>query len=188
MRTPKALPLTILASILLGSGISQFSAGASSPSPSSQNAGFLIAGSTLAKSLPATAPLAKIAGRKSSRLSPAQRLARYSQAVHAAQLRNDQLVKAAMAGPNVAPLRPAPQSLARAMAELRQCESSGNYADNTGNGYYGAYQFDLGTWRGLGLSGLPSSAAPEVQDRAAATLQSQRGWSPWPACSAHLGL
>ena len=47
-------------------------------------------------------------------------------------------------------------------ASLRQCESGGNYADNTGNGYYGAYQFALGTWHGLGYSGLPSAASPVV--------------------------
>ena len=49
---------------------------------------------------------------------------------------------------------------------LRDCESGGNYQDDTGNGYYGAYQFSLGTWERLGLSGLPSSAPPSVQDQA----------------------
>lgn len=73
-------------------------------------------------------------------------------------------------------------------ALLRQCESSGRYSINTGNGYYGAYQFDVQTWRGLGLSGLPSNAAPAVQDAAARTLQAQRGWSPWPGCSAKMHL
>ena len=60
------------------------------------------------------------------------------------------------------------------------CESSGNYAINTGNGFYGAYQFDLGTWHALGYSGYPNQAAM--------TLHAQRGWSPWPGCSARLGL
>ena len=73
-------------------------------------------------------------------------------------------------------------------ARLRQCESGGNYHINTGNGYYGAYQFDLRTWHGLGYSGLPSDASPATQDQAAHTLQAQRGWSPWPACSRKLGL
>lgn len=73
-------------------------------------------------------------------------------------------------------------------AALRQCESSGNYAINTGNGYYGAYQFDLSTWRGLGLSGYPHQASAATQDAAAATLQSQRGWGPWPGCTKKLGL
>jgi uncharacterized protein YabE (DUF348 family) len=49
---------------------------------------------------------------------------------------------------------------------LRDCESGGNYGDDTGNGYYGAYQFSLGTWERLGNTGLPSSAAPATQDEA----------------------
>jgi hypothetical protein len=73
-------------------------------------------------------------------------------------------------------------------ARLRQCESGGNYSTNTGNGYFGAYQFDQRTWNGLGLSGRPSEAAPATQDQAAETLQAQRGWSPWPACARKLGL
>ncbi|MDT7550222.1 MAG: resuscitation-promoting factor RpfA, partial [Actinomycetota bacterium] len=73
-------------------------------------------------------------------------------------------------------------------ARLRNCESGGNYAINTGNGFYGAYQFDRGTWNGLGYSGTANQASPATQDAAAAKLQSQRGWSPWPACSRKLGL
>jgi hypothetical protein len=73
-------------------------------------------------------------------------------------------------------------------AQLRQCESGGNYAINTGNGFYGAYQFDLGTWRAYGGSGLPSDAAPAEQDRRAKLLYNARGWAPWPACSRKLGL
>lgn len=72
--------------------------------------------------------------------------------------------------------------------ELRQCESSDNYSDNTGNGYYGAYQFTLGSWEALGYSGLPSQAAPSVQDQAAQRLQAARGWTPWPTCARRLGL
>jgi hypothetical protein len=70
------------------------------------------------------------------------------------------------------------------LASIRQCESGGNYATNTGNGFYGAYQFTLQTWQGLGYSGLPSDASPAVQDQAAAQLLSQMGSSPWPVCGA----
>lgn len=75
-----------------------------------------------------------------------------------------------------------------AWAALRQCESGGNYAENTGNGYYGAYQFSLGTWESLGYSGLPSSASPAEQDAAAQALQARSGWGQWPVCSQKLGL
>ncbi len=69
---------------------------------------------------------------------------------------------------------------------LRECESGGNYGANTGNGYYGAYQFSSETWRGLGYERLPHQAAPEVQDEAAVRLQSERGWRAWPACNRRL--
>lgn len=65
-------------------------------------------------------------------------------------------------------------------ARIRAKESGGNYSTNTGNGYYGAYQFDLGTWRGVGGSGLPSNASPEEQDMRAKMLYDRRGCSPWP--------
>ena len=73
-------------------------------------------------------------------------------------------------------------------ARLRQCESGGNYRTNTGNGYYGAYQFDLRTWQGRGYDGYPHNASPATQDKAAHELQADRGWSPWPACARKLGL
>jgi resuscitation-promoting factor RpfA len=75
-----------------------------------------------------------------------------------------------------------PASAATTWAGLRQCESGGNYSINTGNGYYGAYQMDLQTWHGLGYSGLPSDAAPAVQDQAAQRLFAARGSEPWPVC------
>ncbi|MEA2703689.1 MAG: resuscitation-promoting factor RpfA [Actinomycetota bacterium] len=72
--------------------------------------------------------------------------------------------------------------------QLRECEASGDYGLNDGSGYYGAYQFDLSTWQGLGYDGYPNEASAAVQDEAARQLQSQRGWQPWPACSRKLGL
>jgi hypothetical protein len=61
---------------------------------------------------------------------------------------------------------PASSNLSTWLSKLRQCESGGNYQTNTGNGYYGAYQFSLSTWQSLGMTGLPSEAPPAVQDRA----------------------
>lgn len=68
------------------------------------------------------------------------------------------------------------------LAAIRACESGGNYSTNTGNGFYGAYQFDLGTWASVGGSGLPSNASPAEQDYRAALLYRSRGSSPWPVC------
>jgi len=73
------------------------------------------------------------------------------------------------------------------LAELRQCESGSNYAANDGDGYYGAYQFSLGTWQGLGYGGYPHEAPPEIQDEAAYRLWQQQGWDPWPYCADQLG-
>jgi hypothetical protein len=72
--------------------------------------------------------------------------------------------------------------------ELRECESGDNYQTDTGNGFYGAYQFAEQTWTGLGLPGYPNQAPYWVQDAAAQRLEAEDGWSPWPACSAALGL
>ena len=74
------------------------------------------------------------------------------------------------------------------LAALRWCESRGQYGINTGNGYYGAYQFNLETWLGIGMAGRPDLASRAVQDAAVRKLFARRGWQPWPACSKALGL
>ncbi|HSW79988.1 MAG TPA: G5 domain-containing protein [Candidatus Saccharimonadales bacterium] len=82
-------------------------------------------------------------------------------------------------------------SLQQWLSKLRGCESGGNYQTNTGNGYYGAYQFSLGTWQSLGYSGLPSNAAPSVQDQAIIrnTLRSSGGLaSQNPGCYSSTGI
>jgi peptidoglycan hydrolase CwlO-like protein len=71
---------------------------------------------------------------------------------------------------------------------LRRCESSDTYTENTGNGYFGAYQFSQATWSGLGYPGRPDQESPAMQDDAAMKLQAQSGWGQWPACAAALGL
>src|SRR4051794_41090422 len=58
--------------------------------------------------------------------------------------------------------------------KLRMCEASGRYATNTGNGYYGAYQFNLPTWRSVGGQGRPDQAAPGEQDHRALYLYRMR--------------
>lgn len=70
---------------------------------------------------------------------------------------------------------------------LRTCESGDNYSINTGNGYYGAYQFDLSTWKSVGGTGYPHQASKAEQDVRALALYRMRGWSPW-ICAALVGL
>jgi hypothetical protein len=71
---------------------------------------------------------------------------------------------------------------------LAQCEAGGNWAANTGNGYYGGLQFSLSTWRSVGGTGLPSDASRETQILMGQRLQARSGWGSWPACSRRLGL
>ena len=73
-------------------------------------------------------------------------------------------------------------------AALARCESGGNPATNTGNGYYGLYQFSASTWRAMGGTGLPSEASAAEQTQRAQALQARSGWGQWPACARALGL
>jgi resuscitation-promoting factor RpfA len=71
--------------------------------------------------------------------------------------------------------------------QLRMCESTNNYSINTGNGYYGAYQFNLTTWQSVGGTGYPHQASPAEQDARALALYHERGWQPW-TCATKLGF
>ncbi|MBT2502456.1 transglycosylase family protein [Curtobacterium sp. ISL-83] len=71
---------------------------------------------------------------------------------------------------------------------LAQCESGGNWAINTGNGYYGGLQFTLGTWQANGGTGSPAGASRSAQIAVAERVLATQGWGAWPACSAKLGL
>ncbi len=72
---------------------------------------------------------------------------------------------------------------------LAQCESGGNWAINTGNGYYGGLQFNLGTWRAYGGTGLPSQNSREAQIAVAERVRAATGgYGSWPHCASVLGL
>jgi hypothetical protein len=75
--------------------------------------------------------------------------------------------------------------------DLAQCESGGNWAINTGNGYYGGLQFSHATWHGYGggdFAEYPHEATREEQIIVAERLHAARGFQPWPACRIKLGL
>jgi len=72
--------------------------------------------------------------------------------------------------------------------KLAQCESSGNWAINTGNGYYGGLQFTMSTWTAHGGTGSPAAASREQQIAVAERVLATQGWGAWPACSSKLGL
>ena len=75
--------------------------------------------------------------------------------------------------------------------DLARCESGGNWAINSGNGYYGGLQFSHGTWHNYGggeFADYPHEATREEQIIVAERLRAARGYAPWPACRAKLGL
>ena len=74
---------------------------------------------------------------------------------------------------------------------LAQCEATGNWAINTGNGYYGGLQFDLTTWErwgGTEYAPRPDLATREEQIAIAKKTQAAQGWGAWPTCTSKLGL
>lgn len=66
---------------------------------------------------------------------------------------------------------------------LAQCEAGGRWNANTGNGYYGGLQFDIGTF-----GGRADLATREQQIAKAEEVRARRGFAPWPACARKLGL
>ncbi|HEX7172825.1 MAG TPA: transglycosylase family protein [Candidatus Limnocylindria bacterium] len=91
------------------------------------------------------------------------------------------------------PAAPAPvtSSGSSVWDDLARCESGGNWAINTGNGYYGGLQFSYDTWHGYGggeFADYPHQANREEQIVVAERLRAERGYAPWPACRAKLGL
>ena len=62
------------------------------------------------------------------------------------------------------------------------CESGGNWAINTGNGYYGGLQFSPGTWSSNGGSGMPHLASRSEQIRVAENVLRTQGIGAWPSC------
>jgi resuscitation-promoting factor RpfB len=76
--------------------------------------------------------------------------------------------------------------------KLVQCEATGNWAMNSGNGYYGGLQFDKKTWDAFGGSQYapyPHQASREQQIAIATKVRDSRGgYGAWPSCSSKLGL
>jgi resuscitation-promoting factor RpfB len=66
---------------------------------------------------------------------------------------------------------------------IANCESGGNWHINTGNGYYGGLQFNLGTWHSNGGSGRPDQASREQQIAVAERVRAgSGGYGAWPVC------
>jgi resuscitation-promoting factor RpfB len=73
---------------------------------------------------------------------------------------------------------------------LARCEAGGNWAINTGNGFYGGVQFDQNTWErngGLRYAGRADLATREEQIAIAEVTRARQGWGAWPTCSGRIG-
>ncbi|MBF6332555.1 resuscitation-promoting factor Rpf1 domain-containing protein [Nocardia transvalensis] len=75
--------------------------------------------------------------------------------------------------------------------KLAQCESGGNWAINTGNGYQGGVQFSQSTWASHGGTEYAPSANQATREQQIAVAErvlATQGWGAWPSCSSRLGL
>jgi uncharacterized protein YabE (DUF348 family) len=73
---------------------------------------------------------------------------------------------------------------------LSHCEAGGNWAINTGNGFYGGVQFDQNTWErqgGLRYAPRADLATREEQIAIAEVTRARQGWGAWPVCSGRIG-
>jgi resuscitation-promoting factor RpfB len=73
---------------------------------------------------------------------------------------------------------------------LARCEAGGNWATNSGNGFYGGVQFDQGTWErngGLRYAARADLATREEQIAVAEVTRARQGWGAWPVCSGRVG-
>ena len=68
---------------------------------------------------------------------------------------------------------------------LAGCESGGNWGINTGNGYYGGLQFNLGTWQAYGGQGMPNEQPAWYQAQIADRVRVDSGLGHWPHCGAY---
>ena len=154
----------------------------------------------------AKATLDRVVARQATREAPAARRERDA-AIEAAGRRVEETVReraraeAPAAPAQAAPAAPAPSTSpapsapadplagvpgapAQAVLDrIAQCESGGDPRAVSASGQYrGKYQFDQGTWEGLGGTGDPAAAPEAEQDRRAAMLYAQSGPAPWPVC------
>jgi LysM repeat protein len=87
-----------------------------------------------------------------------------------------------------APLLSATSASAASVSEwdqVAQCESGGNWAINTGNGFYGGLQFTNSTWAAYGGTAYASQAnqaSKSQQIAVAEKVLGSQGKGAWPVC------
>ena len=80
----------------------------------------------------------------------------------------------------------APTAPSTVWDDIAQCESSGNWSINTGNGFHGGLQFTASTWKAFGGTRYASAAEHATREQqivVAQEVQASQGWNAWPVCS-----
>ena len=75
--------------------------------------------------------------------------------------------------------------------QVARCESGGNWAINTGNGYQGGLQFSPGTWASHGGGDYAPAANMASRDQQIAVAErvlAGQGRGAWPVCGGPIGL
>ncbi|MDQ0306350.1 transglycosylase family protein [Kitasatospora herbaricolor] len=75
--------------------------------------------------------------------------------------------------------------------KVAQCEATGNWAINSGNGFYGGLQFTSSTWAAFGGTAYAPQAhqATKAQQIAIGEkVLAAQGPGAWPVCSVKAGL
>lgn len=73
--------------------------------------------------------------------------------------------------------------------QLAECEASGDWSANTGNGFSGGLQFTPSTWAAFGGSEYAANAADATREQQIAVAEkvlAAQGENAWPACSQKL--
>ncbi|MFJ4921312.1 transglycosylase family protein [Streptomyces sp. NPDC088725] len=73
--------------------------------------------------------------------------------------------------------------------QVAQCESGGNWAISTGNGFYGGLQFTPSTWAAYGGTAYASQANQATKDQQIAVAEkvlASQGKGAWPSCGVNL--
>ena len=83
------------------------------------------------------------------------------------------------------------QAAGSAWDSIAACESGGNWAINTGNGYYGGLQFSSSTWKAYGgtrYAATANQASKSAQIATAQRVLAAQGPGAWPVCSQRAGV
>ncbi|WP_323185670.1 transglycosylase family protein [Kitasatospora sp. NBC_01287] len=75
--------------------------------------------------------------------------------------------------------------------KVAQCEATGNWSINSGNGFYGGLQFTPSTWAAFGgtqYAAQANQATKAQQITIGEKVLAAQGPGAWPICSAKAGL